>query len=119
MKLPGDGVPGRSDVVDRATTEPSLWSQAPAALLVLAGLLLAGAAQGVLELLPGFLRLPPDLCRTLEPIWPSPGPVLLALVLFLLAANAFAYGAIRLAPSSRSPVDEPVAPALRLGIGPC
>lgn len=74
-------------------------------LFLLVGLALAAAAQWILADLPGFSFLPPGWVERLTPVWPHPGPVLAATVLFVAAAAVFGISARGLSTES-----EPLLP---------
>ncbi len=113
-----DGPAGQSEAVENAPERQLPSSRLTSDLLVLAGLLLAGIGQGLLVALPGGLDLPPALHAALSPVWPHPGPVLCALVLFALASAAFAFGVARSSPFASPCLDEPVpGPVQRFGAG--
>src|SRR5579871_6187505 len=60
-----------------------------ASILLVVCLGLASGAEYLVSLPPRSLQLPPGLTVALAPVWPQPGPVLLAILLFCLAAAAF------------------------------
>src|SRR5206468_2516624 len=83
-------------------TPPSWWRESSLPLLTIsAGL--AGAAEYFLTVRPTVVQLPPDVTAALQPIWPHPGAVGAAIVLFAAAAACFV-----LATRETAPCDGPI-----------
>jgi hypothetical protein len=70
-------------------------------LFLLVGVGLAAAAQWVLADLPSFSFLPPGWVEQLTPVWPHPGPALVAILLFVAAAAIFGISARGLSKASK------------------
>lgn len=58
-------------------------------LLTLLAMILVACGQWLLVAQPNVLSLSPDLSSALQPVWPTPGPVLLAIALFLIALPCY------------------------------
>jgi Dolichyl-phosphate-mannose-protein mannosyltransferase len=81
----------------------------------------AALAQSLLVVRPAFIRLSPSLHDALQPMWPHPDSVAVAVVLYLVALAGFGWSATRLAPyltdRSREKPWPPLAPDWQIGAG--